>query len=155
MCFLSEYQTSTMTGMKRRSSQLEGTGPYRSKMRGIDDSDSDDTISVASSSDSVKRPVPRRKLIKRKSSQGNKPAMPNKQSTMGGVVTAFLGLRSRTIVRETAIEEEDEPPPRPRKLLSAKRRLDKKSSSTGDIYPSAAVTLRRKFSESRAATAIY
>jgi hypothetical protein len=94
-------------------------------------------------------------MVTRKSSYGHeKPSMPSKESTMGGVVTAFLGLRSRTIVRET-IEEEDERPPPPRKMLSAKRRLAKKSSSTGDIYPSAAVSLRRKFSESRAATALY
>ena len=143
-----------MKGLKRRSSSGLNSNSYRvpTKQRGIDDSDTDDTASIASE-DSVKK-YPIRRMVTRKSSSGHeKPSLPNRESTMGGVVTAFLGLRSRTIIRET-IEEEERPPP-PRKMLSAKRRLAKKSSSTGDIYPSAAVSLRRKFSESRAATALY
>ncbi|XP_053377745.1 uncharacterized protein LOC123529447 [Mercenaria mercenaria] len=143
-----------MKGLKRRSSSGLNSNSYRvpTKQRGVDDSDSD-TVSVASE-DSGKRPPRMRRMVTRKNSSGNeKPSMPNRQSTMGGVVTAFLALRSRTIVKETI--EEEPPPPPPRKMLSAKRRLVKKSSSTGDIYPSAAVSLRRKFSESRAATALY
>lgn len=146
-----------MKGLKRRASSNLDNNSYRvpTKQRGVEDSDTDDTISVASSESSV-NPKPRpKRLVSRKSSNGNsKPPLPNKQSTMGGVVTAFLGLRSRTIVREV-IEEDESPPPEPRKLLSAKRRLAKKSSSTGDMFPSAQVSLQRKFSQTRAATALY
>ncbi|KAH3810997.1 hypothetical protein DPMN_139397 [Dreissena polymorpha] len=148
------------SGIKRRiSSNLEGSEAFRvaRKHRAVD-SDTDDTVSISSeASSAARRPIRKRVSLTRKDSSGNKAKLTNKESTIQGVVTSFLALRSRTIAREVSLIEDDEGgenPPKPRKMRRAKRCLYKNSSSVGD-FGATVSGLRRKFSESRAATAVF
>jgi len=160
--------------LKRKASRgLEGDAAYR-KYRADEDSDTDDTESIASEASSScsnrrgGRSGVRRTPVGRRKSQGpshgsdKPPRLGKKMSTMSGVVCAFLDLRSRSIVRNgipEQVEDEDDSVharPEPRRMLSAKRKLYKKSSSVGSFGPSAVVSrLSRKYSNTRAATALY